>query len=151
MKGEMINMLGKRVTLKSITDLYEDGTLVDKELDFQGGRLNDKHTIILLPEEQKYLGQSGTVVAYSHDVTFVSMDGEDDYMATDDLRPLAIQMDDGYILRLLPIYLVAEVVEQPRTKYVVDKEEVRVRELEQEVLRLRRTLAYYKAQHKLNK
>ena len=144
-------MLGKRVTLKSITDLYEDGTLVDKELDFQGGRLNDKNTIILLPEEQKYLGQSGTVVAYSHDVTFVSMDGEDDYMATDALRPLAIQMDDGYILRLLPIYLVADVVEQPRTKYVVDKEEVRVKELEQEVLRLRRVLAYYKAQHKLNK
>ena len=151
MKGEMINMLGKRVTLKSITDLYEDGTLVDKELDFQGGRLNDKHTIILLPEEQKYLGQSGTVVAYSHNVTFIEIDGESDYMATDDLRPLAIQMDDGYILRLLPIYLVADVVEQPRTKYVVDKEEVRVRELEQEVLRLRRTLAYYKAQHKLNK
>ena len=151
MKGEMINMLGQRVTLKSITDLYEDGTLVDKELDFQGGRLNDKNSIILLPEEQKYLGQSGTVVAYSHDVTFVSMDGEDDYMATDAMRPLAIQMDDGYILRLLPIYLVADVVEQPRTKYVVDKEEVRVRELEQEVLRLRRTLAYYKAQHKLNK
>ena len=144
-------MLGKRVTLKSITDLYEDGTLVDKELDFQGGRLNDKHTIILLPEEQKYLGQSGTVIAYSHDVTFVSIDGEDDYMATDALRPLAIQMDDGYILRLLPIYLVADVVEQPRTKYVVDKEEVRVKELEQEVLRLRRVLAYYKAQHKLNK
>lgn len=144
-------MLGKRVTLKSITDLYEDGTLVDKELDFQGGRLNDKNTIILLPEEQKYLGQSGTVIAYSHDVTFVSMDGEDDYMATDALRPLAIQMDDGYILRLLPIYLVADVVEQPRTKYVVDKEEVRVKELEQEVLRLRRVLAYYKAQHKLNK
>ena len=151
MKGEMINMLGKRVTLKSITDLYEDGTLVDKELDFQGGRLNDKNTIILLPEEQKYLGQSGTVIAYSHDVTFVSIDGEDDYMATDALRPLAIQMDDGYILRLLPIYLVADVVEQPRTKYVVDKEEVRVKELEQEVLRLRRVLAYYKAQHKLNK
>ena len=59
--------------------------------------------------------------------------------------------DDGYILRLLPIYLVADVVEQPRTKYVVDKEEVRVKELEQEVLRLRRILAYYKAQHKLNK
>ena len=72
-------------------------------------------------------------------------------MATDDLRPLAIQMDDGYILRLLPMYLVADVVEQPRTKYVVDKEEVRVKELEQEVLRLRRVLAYYKAQHKLNK
>ena len=144
-------MLGKRVTLKSITDLYEDGTLVDKELDFQGGRLNDKNTIILLPEEQKYLGQTGTVIAYSHDVTFVSIDGEDDYMATDALRPLAIQMDDGYILRLLPIYLVADVVEQPRTKYVVDKEEVRVKELEQEVLRLRRVLAYYKAQHKLNK
>ena len=151
MKGEMINMLGQRVTLKSITDLYEDGTLVDKELDFQGGRLNDKNSIILLPEEQKYLGQSGTVVAYSHDVTFVSMDGEDDYMATDAMRPLAIQMDDGYILRLLPMYLVADVVEQPRTKYVVDKEEVRVKELEQEVLRLRRVLAYYKAQHKLNK
>ena len=151
MKGEMINMLGKRVTLKSITDLYEDGTLVDKELDFQGGRLNDKNSIILLPEEQQYLGQSGTVIAYSHDVTFVSIDGEDDYMATDALRPLAIQMDDGYILRLLPIYLVADVVEQPRTKYVVDKHEVYVKELEQEVLRLRRVLAYYKAQHKLNK
>ena len=144
-------MLGKRVTLKSITDLYEDGTLVDKELDFQGGRLNDKHTIILLPEEQKYLGQSGTVVAYSHNVTFIEVDGESDCLATDALRPLAIQMDDGYILRLLPIYLVADVIEQPRTKYVVDKEEVRVKELEQEVLRLRRTLAYYKAQHKLNK
>ena len=98
MKGEMINMLGKRVTLKSITDLYEDGTLVDKELDFQGGRLNDKNSIILLPEELQYLGQSGSIVAFSHNVTFVSIDGEDDYMATDELRPLAIQMDDGYIL-----------------------------------------------------
>ena len=144
-------MLGKRVTLKSITDLYEDGTLVDKELDFQGGRLNDKNSIILLPEEQKYLGQSGIVVAYSHDVTFVTVDDEDDYMATDAMRPLAIQMDDGYILRLLPIYLVADVVEQPRTKYVVDKDEIYVKELEQEVLRLRRVLAYYKAQYKLNK
>ena len=143
--------LGQRVTLKSITDLYEDGTLVDKELDFQGGRLNDKNSIILLPEEQQYLGQSGSIVAFSHNVTFISIDCEDDYMATDALRPLAIQMDDGYILRLLPLYLVADVVEQPRTKYVVDKEEVRVRELEQEVLRLRRVLAYYKAQHKLNK
>ena len=146
----MLN-LGQRVTLKSITDLYEDGTLVDKELDFQGGRLNDKHTIILLPEEQKYLGQSGTVVAYSHNVTFIEIDGESDYMATDDLRPLAIQMDDGYILRLIPIYLVADIKEEPRTKYVVDKHEVYVKELEQEVLRLRRVLAYYKAQHKLNK
>ena len=151
MKGEMINMLGKRVTLKSITDLYEDGTLVDKELDFQGGRLNDKNSIILLPEEQQYLGQSGSIVAFSHNVTFVSIDGEDDYMATDELRPLAIQMDDGYILRLIPMYLVADIKEEPRTKYVVDKEEVRVKELEQEVLRLRRVLAYYKAQHKLNK
>ena len=143
--------LGQRVTLKSITDLYEDGTLVDKELDFQGGRLNDKNSIILLPEEQQYLGQSGSIVAFSHNVTFVSIDGEDDYMATDELRPLAIQMDDGYILRLIPMYLVADIKEEPRTKYVVDKEEVRVRELEQEVLRLRRVLAYYKAQHKLNK
>ena len=151
MKGEMINMLGKRVTLKSITDLYEDGTLVDKELDFQGGRLNDKNSIILLPEEQQYLGQSGSIVAFSHNVTFVSIDGEDDYMATDELRPLAIQMDDGYILRLIPMYLVADIKEEPRTKYVVDKEEVYVKELEQEVLRLRRVLAYYKAQHKLNK
>ena len=143
--------LGQRVTLKSITDLYEDGTLVDKELDFQGGRLNDKNSIILLPEEQQYLGQSGSIVAFSHNVTFVSIDGEDDYMATDELRPLAIQMDDGYILRLIPMYLVADIKEEPRTKYVVDKEEVRVKELEQEVLRLRRVLAYYKAQHKLNK
>ena len=144
-------MLGKRVTLKSITDLYEDGTLVDRGLDFQGGRLNDKNSIILLPEEQQYLGQSGSIVAFSHNVTFVSIDGEDDYMATDELRPLAIQMDDGYILRLIPMYLVADIKEEPRTKYVVDKEEVRVKELEQEVLRLRRVLAYYKAQHKLNK
>ena len=52
---------------------------------------------------------------------------------------------------MIPMYLVADIKEEPRTKYVVDKEEVRVRELEQEVLRLRRTLAYYKAQHKLNK
>ena len=143
--------LGQRVTLKSITDLYEDGTLVDKELDFQGGRLNDKNSIILLPEEQQYLGQSGSIVAFSHNVTFVSIDGEDDYMATDELRPLAIQMDDGYILRLIPMYLVADIEEEPRTKYVVDKHEVYVKELEQEVLRLRRVLAYYKAQHKLNK
>ena len=144
-------MLGKRVTLKSFSDLYNDGTLSDKGLVFRGGILTDKESVVLLQGEFQYLGQSGTVVAYSHDVTFVSMDGEDDYMATDAMRPLAIQMDDGYILRLLPMYLVADVVEQPRTKYVVDKEEVRVRELEQEVLRLRRTLAYYKAQHKLNK
>ena len=151
MKGEMISMLNKRVTLKSFSDLYNDGTLEDKGLVFSNGILTDKGSIVLLQGEFKYLGQTGTVVAYSHDVTFVSMDGEDDYMATDAMRPLAIQMDDGYILRLLPLYLVADVVEQPRTKYVVDKEEVRVRELEQEVLRLRRTLAYYKAQHKLNK
>ena len=144
-------MLGKRVTLKSFSDLHEDGTLGDRGLVFSGGILSDKDSIVLLSNEFKYLGQTGTVIAYSHDVTFVSMDGEDDYMATDALRPLAIQMDDGYILRLLPIYLVAGVVEQPRTKYVVDKEEVRLREFEQEVLRLRRILAYYKAQHKLNK
>ena len=144
-------MLGKRVTLKSFSDLYNDGTLGDRGLVFRNGILSDKDSIILLQGEFQYLGQSGTVIAYSHDVTFVSIDGEDDYMATDALRPLAIQMDDGYILRLLPIYLVADVVEQPRTKYVVDKHEVYVKELEQEVLRLRRVLAYYKAQHKLNK
>ena len=144
-------MLGKRVTLKSFSDLHEDGTLGDRGLVFSGGILSDKDSVVLLSNEFKYLGQTGTVIAYSHDVTFISMDGEDDYMATDALRPLAIQMDDGYILRLIPIYLVADVVEQPRTKYVVDKEEVRVKELEQEVLRLRRILAYYKAQHKLNK
>ena len=144
-------MLGKRVTLKSFSDLYEDGTLGDRGLVFSGGILSDKDNIVLLQGEFKYLGQSGTVVAYSHDVTFISVGDEDDYMATDAMRPLAIQMDDGYILRLLPIYLVADVVEQPRTKYVVDKHEVYVKELEQEVLRLRRVLAYYKAQHKLNK
>ena len=55
------------------------------------------------------------------------------------------------IITNLPLYLVADMVEQPRTKYVVDKHEVYVKELEQEVLRLRRVLAYYKAQHKLNK
>ena len=144
-------MLGKRVTLKSFSDLYNDGTLGDRGLVFRNGILSDKDSIILLQGEFQYLGQSGTVVAYSHDVTFISIDDEDDYMATDAMRPLAIQMDDGYILRLLPIYLVADVVEQPRTKYVVDKHEVYVKELEQEVLRLRRVLAYYKAQHKLNK
>ena len=144
-------MLGKRVTLKSFSDLHEEGLLEDKKLIYRDGFLSDKDSVVLLSNEFKYLGQTGTVIAYSHDVTFISMDGEDDYMATDALRPLAIQMDDGYILRLLPIYLVADVVEQPRTKYVVDKEEVRVKELEQEVLRLRRVLAYYKAQHKLNK
>ena len=144
-------MLGKRVTLKSFSDLYNDGTLGDRGLVFRNGILSDKDSIILLQGEFQYLGQSGTVVAHSHDVTFISVGDEDDYMATDAMRPLAIQMDDGYILRLLPIYLVADVVEQPRTKYVVDKHEVYVKELEQEVLRLRRVLAYYKAQHKLNK
>ena len=144
-------MLGKRVTLKSFSDLYNDGTLGDRGLVFRNGILSDKDSIILLQGEFQYLGQSGTVVAYSHDVTFISIDDEDDYMATDALRPLAVQMEDGYILRLLPLYLVADVVEQPRTKYVVDKHEVYVKELEQEVLRLRRVLAYYKAQHKLNK
>ena len=144
-------MLGKRVTLKSFSDLYNDGTLGDRGLVFRNGILSDKDSIILLQGEFQYLGQSGTVVAYSHDVTFISIDDEDDYMATDALRPLAVQMEDGYILRLLPLYLVADVVEQPRTKYVVDKHEVYVKELEQEVLRLRRILAYYKTQHKLNK
>lgn len=140
-------MLGQRVTLKSFSDLYEDGTLRDKGLVFRNGILSDKESIILLQGEFQYLGQSGTVVAYSHDITFVSIDGEDDYMATDAMRPLAIQMDDGYILRLLPIYLVADVVEQPRTKYVVDKDELYVKELEQEVLRLRRLVSLYKTQH----
>lgn len=144
-------MLGKRVTLKSFSDLYEDGTLGDRGLVFSGGILSDKDNIVLLQGEFKYLGQGGTVVAHSHDVTFISVGDEDDYMATDAMRPLAIQMDDGYILRLLPLYLVADIKEEPRTKYVVDKHEVYVKELEQEVLRLRRVLAYYKAQHKLNK
>ena len=144
-------MLGKRVTLKSFSDLYNDGTFVGRQLEFQAGRLTDCNSIILLPEELQYLGQSGTVIAYSRERTFIELDGESDYLATDKTRPLAIQMDDGYILRLIPMYLVADIKEEPRTKYVVDKKALRVRELEQEVLRLRRVLAYYKAQHKLNK
>lgn len=149
----MNTMIGKQVTLKSFSDLYNDGTLAERELEFSNDVLVDKDgNIVLLSGEAKYLGQTGKVIAYSHNATFVEIDGEEGhYMATNALRPLAIQMDDGYILRLLPMYLVADVTEEPRTKYVVDKEEVRVKELEQEVLRLRRVLAYYKAQHKLNK
>lgn len=145
-------MLGKQVTLKSFSDLYNDGTLVERGLKFSDDTLLDKDgNIMLLYGEAKYLGQTGKVIAYSHSITFIEIDGEEDYMATNALRPLAIQMDDGYILRLLPMYLVADVTEEPRTKYVVDKDEIHVKELEQEVLRLRRILAYYKAQHKLNK
>lgn len=148
----MNTMIGKQITLKSFSDLYNDGTLVERGLKFSDDTLLDKDgNIMLLYGEAKYLGQTGTVIAYSHSITFIEIDGENDYMATDELRPLAIQMDDGYILRLLPMYLVADVTEEPRTKYVVDKDEIHVKELEQEVLRLRRILAYYKAQHKLNK
>lgn len=148
----MNTMVGKRVTLKSFSDLYNDGTLVERRLKFSDDTLLDKDgNIMLLYGEAKYLGQTGKVIAFSHSITFIEIDGENDYMATDELRPLAIQMDDGYILRLLPMYLVADVTEEPRTKYVVDKDELYVKELEQEVLRLRRILAYYKAQHKLNK
>ena len=108
---------GQRVTLKSVSDMIDEGILFQDGLQF--GRIGDvspalegalirreNHatSIILLNHEVKYLGQSGEVMIYSPEDVRFNWDGTE--MFTEPERPLLIQMDDGYVLRLVPEFLV---------------------------------------------
>ena len=108
---------GQRVTLKSVSDLIDEGILFQDGLQF--GRIGDVSptlegalirrenyatSIILLNHEVKYLGQTGEVIVYSPDNVFFN--SYDDEMLAEPERPLAIVMEDGYVLRLVPEFLV---------------------------------------------
>ena len=109
---------GQRVTLKSVSDMIDEGILFQDGLEF--GRIGDVSpmlegalirredyalSIILLNNEVKYLGQTGEVVIYSPEETFFNWDGTE--LLAEPERPIALQMDDGYVLRLVPEFLVA--------------------------------------------
>ena len=109
---------GQRVTLKSVSDMIDEGILFQDGLEF--GRIGDVSpmlegalirredyalSIILLNNEIKYLGQTGEVVIYSPEETFFNWDGTE--LLAEPERPIALQMDDGYVLRLVPEFLVA--------------------------------------------
>lgn len=108
---------GQRVTLKSVSDMIDEGILFQDGLQF--GRIGDVSptlegalirrenyatSIILLNHEVKYLGQTGEVIVYSPDNVFFN--SYDDEMLAEPERPLAIVMEDGYVLRLVPEFLV---------------------------------------------
>ncbi len=108
---------GQRVTLKSVSDMIDEGILFQDGLQFgrigdvspalEGALIRRSHyatSIILLNNEVKYLGQSGQVMIYKPDSVFFNWDGTE--MLAEPERPLAIQMDDGYVLRLVPEFLV---------------------------------------------
>ena len=108
---------GQRVTLKSVSDMIDEGILFQDGLEF--GRIGDVSpmlegalirrkdcalSIILLNNEVKYLGQSGEVMIYSPEDAFFNWDGTE--LLAEPERPIALQMDDGYVLRLVPEFLV---------------------------------------------
>ena len=108
---------GQRVTLKSVSDLIDEGILFQDGLEF--GRIGDVSpmlegalirrrdyawSIILLNNEIKYLGQTGEVVIYSPEEPFFNWDGTE--LLAEPERPIALQMEDGYVLRLVPEFLV---------------------------------------------
>ena len=108
---------GQRVTLKSVSDMIDEGILFQDGLQF--GRVGDVSpmlegalircidyslSIILLNNEVKYLGQTGEVVTYSPEKPFFNWDGTE--LLAEPERPIALQMDDGYVLRLVPEFLV---------------------------------------------
>lgn len=108
---------GQRVTLKSVSDMIDEGILFQDGLEF--GRIGDVSpmlegalirrrdyawSIILLNNEIKYLGQTGEVVIYSPEEPFFNWDGTE--LLAEPERPIALQMEDGYVLRLVPEFLV---------------------------------------------
>ena len=79
---------GQRVTLKSVSDMIDEGILFQDGLQF--GRIGDVSptlegalirrenyatSVILLNNEVKYLGQIGEVVIYSPEEPFFNWDG----------------------------------------------------------------------------
>ena len=114
---------GQRVALKSVSDLIDEGILFQDGLQF--GRIGDVSpalegalirrenyatSVILLNNEVKYLGQMGEVMVYSPDEVFFNWDGTE--MLAEPERPIVLQMDDGYVLRLVPEFLVV-----PKDRY----------------------------------
>lgn len=108
---------GQRVTLKSVSDMIDEGTLFQDGLEFgrvgdvspmlEGAlirRKDDALSIILLNNEVKYLGQTGEIVIYSPEEPFFNWDGTE--LLAEPERPIVLQMDDGYVLRLVPEFLV---------------------------------------------
>lgn len=108
---------GQRVTLKSVSDMIDEGILFQDGLQFgrigdvspalEGALIRRSHystSIILLNHEVKYLGQTGEVIVYSPNNVFFN--SYDDEMLAEPERPLAIVMEDGYVLRLVPEFLV---------------------------------------------
>ena len=108
---------GQRVTLKSVSDMIDEGILFQDGLEF--GRIGDVSpmlegalirredyalSIILLNNEVKYLGQTGEVVLYSPEEPIFNLDGTE--LLAEPERPIALQMDDGHVLRLVPEFLV---------------------------------------------
>lgn len=111
--------VGQRVTLKSISDMIEEDIIYQERLEFgrvgdiepslEGSLIKRKYysmTIILLPNETKYLGQTGEIMVYSPNEVFFNWDGTE--MLAEPDRPIVLQMDDGYVLRLVPEFLVSD-------------------------------------------
>ena len=114
---------GQRVTLKSVSDMIDEGILFQDGLEF--GRVGDVSpmlegalirrenyalSVILLNNEVKYLGQMGEVVIYSPEEPIFNWDGTE--LLAEPERPIALQMDDGYVIRLVPEFLVV-----PKDRY----------------------------------
>lgn len=114
---------GQRVALKSVSDMIDEGILFQDGLEF--GRIGDVSptlegalirrenyatSVILLNNEVKYLGQTGEVVIYSPEEPFFNWDGTE--LLAEPERPITLQMDDGYVLRLVPEFLVV-----PKDRY----------------------------------
>lgn len=114
---------GQRVALKSVSDMIDEGILFQDGLQF--GRIGDVSptlegalirrenyatSVILLNNEVKYLGQIGEVVIYSPEEPFFNWDGTE--LLAEPERPITLQMDDGYVLRLVPEFLVV-----PKDRY----------------------------------
>lgn len=160
--------VGDTVVLKSISDLIEDGTFENRGLRFTNEAIGDDKYVLLTAIECRYMGHTGTVIATGYDgMTFV--DGND-YLGAEPDRPLAVQMGDGTIIRLLPDYMVVPMYNDIEDEdedededldslinIFEDEELVMVNakaleglcdyatKLEQEVKALRRLLAYSKA------
>lgn len=99
--------VGDRVRIKTVSELEPRGAKVVSSKYIESHLVSNGGNIILLEKEMKYLGEVGTIEIVSEENTYVEgLEGLSDFLATDTVRPLAIRMEDGYLLRLIPYFVV---------------------------------------------
>lgn len=101
---QAVFQVGDRVRIKTVSELEPWGAKVISSKFIESHLVSNGGDIILLEKEMKYLGKIGTVEIISEKKTYV--EGTSDFLVTDVVRPLAIRMDDGYLLRLIPYFVV---------------------------------------------